>query len=141
MVTASDYWTSFQNLDRESEHAQKIEGVLNTANFSLLCSSALQIRRTINANLNAGQVQVEPLTCSIDSTKFASGQYNVVVELRFSDSKNWVARIRLPVEADSSDEIESSILSEIATMRLVRSRTSVPVPRLYGFGIAAQNAF
>jgi aminoglycoside phosphotransferase (APT) family kinase protein len=138
MGTARGSWTLFQDLDLESEHAQRIERLIRTANFHFLSTKALEIRRTLD---EAGRAEVEPLTCSIDTSKFASGQYNVVVELNFSDSLKWIARIRLPAKAGTNDEDESSMLSEIATMRLVKSKTSIPVPQVYGFEVSTTNSF
>jgi hypothetical protein len=68
------------------------------------------------------QVLSKPLTWSIDASKFASGWYNVVVELEFSDLTNWIARIRLPNEDAADAEVESTILSEITMMSLVNSQ-------------------
>jgi len=81
------------------------------------------------------------LTRSIDTSKFASGHNNVVLELKFSDSTSWVSRIRLPSRASADDEIERSILSEITALRLVKSNTSIPVPEVYGFDSSLPNAF
>ena len=144
MGKVSDDWTSLQELDRESEHAQKIDQVLNTADFTYLRLVASRARydQDLRSNVVTPQSQTSPLTCSIDLSKFAAGNYNVVVELEFPDSSRWIARIRLPDDkSNENDQIETSMLSEIATVRLVASRTSIPVPRIYGFDVDATNQF
>jgi hypothetical protein len=89
----------------------------------------------------AVQVDGQTLTCSIGSTKFASGQNNVVVELKFSDSEYWIARIRLPIDPIYDADVETSMQSEITTMNLVSSRTSIPIPKIHGFDLSTKNAF
>lgn len=79
------------------------------------------------------------LKCSIDSTKFASGWNDVVVELEFSDLEYWIARIRFPSDSIYDAGVEASIQSEITTMNLVSSRTSIPIPKVYGFDVSITN--
>ncbi|KAI9826840.1 MAG: hypothetical protein M1832_005779 [Thelocarpon impressellum] len=139
MADISEHWTSFENIDRESEHAQRIGQLLSAANFSFLCSAAVELRCAIDVEVDRTETLAGSLTCSVDPTRFASGRYNVAVALRFSDSEQWIARIRLPAKSgddDSEDEVERSMLSEIATVRLVGSKTTIPVPHIYGFNVA-----
>lgn len=122
----------------DSEQAQKVRQLLLTANFPLLCDTAVQLRSSL---AKAVQANGQTLTCSVDSTKFASGQNNVVVELRFSDSEYWIARIRLPTDPIYDADVEASMRSEITTMKLVSSRTSIPIPKVYGFDVSTPNPF
>lgn len=142
MGDTNDHWTSVQHLDRDSVHGQKIEHVLQKADFAFLCLTAVQIRQALDAGRRGlKHTPAEPLHCSIERGKFASGHENVVLKLLFSDSERWVARIRLPDESSEPDDIETSMLSEIATMRLVGAKTEIPVPQIYGFDVAAANPF
>lgn len=142
MDGTTDHWTSFQDLDRVSDHGQKIEHVLHTGNFSFLCSTAVQLRHALPATERGSipQPPASPLYCSINLSRFATGHENLVLSLHFSDSTRWLARIRLPSESSSPDAIETSMLSEIATMRLVAAETSIPVPHIYGFDVTATTA-
>ena len=117
---------------------KKIQQLLLTADFPLLCSIAVKLR---SSSAEEVQENGQTLTCSIDSTKFASGYHHVVVELKFSDSKYWVARIRLPTNPIHNKHVEDSILNEITTINLVSSRTSIPVPKVYGFDVSITNPF
>ncbi|KAI9803260.1 MAG: hypothetical protein M1825_002051 [Sarcosagium campestre] len=138
---ASDHWTSYENLEPESDHVRKIEKLLSTADFHFLSIKATKIRQSLDSDRRGISDPLgETLTCSIDRGKFTSGTYNVVVELCFSDSERWVARIRLPNEAED-DDIETTILSEVATMNLVASNTTIPIPRVFGFDISGANQF
>ena len=141
-MAPNDSWTSFGDMDRESDHSKSIEQVVLTANFSSLCTRALEIRASIDRKsrgLRKRKSRDGGLTCSIDSTRFANGYFNVVFAINFSDSTHWIARIRLPNSSSSDSEVEASMLSEIATMRLVRSRTTIPVPLVYGFDVDVTN--
>ncbi|RDL39360.1 uncharacterized protein BP5553_03700 [Venustampulla echinocandica] len=137
-MAPSDSWTSYQNMSCDSEQARKIQQLLLTANFPFLCTTAVQLRSTL---AEAPQAIGQTLTCSIDSTKFASGMNNVVVELRFSDSEYWIARIRLPTNPIHDAAVEASIRSEITTINLVSSRTSIPIPKVYGSDVSTTNPF
>lgn len=68
-----------------------------------------------------------------------SGQNNVVVELKFSDSTSGVARIRLRNETVADDAVEPSILTEVAVMGLMSSKTSIPVVQVHGFDVSLPN--
>lgn len=140
---ASDRWTSFKDLDRESEHAQKIDKVLKTANFVYLCSVAVQARYDEDLKSNGIiNSQSQRLTCAIDESYFAVGHNNLVFEIVFSDASQWIARVRLPNDQlNERDLVETSILSEIATIKLIASRTSIPVPKIHSFEVNATNAF
>ncbi|KAJ5479232.1 hypothetical protein N7530_004741 [Penicillium desertorum] len=131
MGSVDKHWTSFQNMDTESDHAQSIQTVLETANFTHLCSEATKIRQR-EESLNA-------LTCSVNTTKFTSGTYNLVIALTFSDKVQWVARIMLPPYYNDED-VAKLLLSEIASMKFVRSKTTIPVARIFGHN-ATKNDF
>jgi hypothetical protein len=73
----------------------------------------------------------------VNLSKFTCGAYNAVFELSFSDDTFWVARIRLWADADC----EMEMLSEIATMRIVNVRTSIPVPTVFAYNCEANNPF
>lgn len=44
MPSVDQHWTSFQNIDPDSDHLKKINAVLHQANFDHLCSVALSLR-------------------------------------------------------------------------------------------------
>ena len=141
MGKPSDHWTSFQGLDRQDLHCQTIGRVLTTANFVHICALASQARLS-NDKVHNDKGSVRSFPCSIDPSKFAAGHHNVVFEIAFSDSSQWIARVRLPEnDAGENDHIETCMLSEIATLRLVASRTTVPVPTIYHFDVDASNDF
>ena len=141
MGRPSDHWASFQGLDRQDLHCETIDQVLKTAKFFHVCAIASQVRLS-NDKVHNDKGFVQSFPCSIDPSKFAAGRHNVVFEIAFSDSSQCIARVRLPEnEACEKDHIETSMLSEIATLRLVASRSTVPVPTIYHFDVDASNDF
>ncbi|QKX54434.1 uncharacterized protein TRUGW13939_01520 [Talaromyces rugulosus] len=131
MTPVNQNWPSFQHLGRESDHVKKIEEVLAKADFAYLCSKAIEYREN--------KENKPSLQCSVDTTRFTSGAFNVVVALDFSDSVQWIARILLSQSTanDSDDEsLSASLLSEVATMKLVREKTKIPVPLVFGYEVS-----
>ncbi|KAJ5356303.1 hypothetical protein N7517_010912 [Penicillium concentricum] len=138
MESIDEYWNSFQNMNLDSDHAKKIKTVLEKANFTHLCSEATKIRR---------EKSIDGLTCSVNIAKFTYGTYNLVIALTFSDKIQWIARIMLPQDEDdlvsedpTNEDVTKSLLSEIASMNYIRSKTTIPIPRVFGHSVT-KNAF
>ena len=130
-------WSCFGNLDRESSLAKCIEELLLILNVEFLCNQALEIRSSIDEK--SPNSCTDPLTCSIDVGKFTHGYYNVVLAIEFSDAQYWIARIRLPTSPSTDSEVEAAMLSEISTIRLLKSRTSIPIPQVHAFDVGRIN--
>ncbi|KAL4810125.1 hypothetical protein BDV18DRAFT_156499 [Aspergillus unguis] len=131
MASISDNWPGMQNIDADSDHARRIQSVLESANWNYLSGKAVELRQAHTQ---------EALTCSIDTTKFASGFNNVVVALTFSDSVQWIARVALPQEEESDkSEARQSLLSEVATLNLIRAKTKVPVAQVFDYGLPTKD--
>ena len=86
MASVNHGWPSFRGLDCHTDHAKKVGAVLERANFSHVCSKAVELRK----RQRGCRFTENTLTCSVDKTKFISGAFNVVVALDFSDSSQWV---------------------------------------------------
>lgn len=72
------------------------------------------------------------------ASRFTSGFNNVALELAFSDDVFWIARI--PYQAfDDDDKI--SLLSEIATMKVIQQNTTIPITRIFDFETSADQPF
>ena len=139
MGKPSGYWTSFEELDRQSLHCKRIDQVLKNADFAHICEMASLVR---SSEVYEHDDFTERFQCSIDPSKFSAGYHNVDFEIAFSDSSHWVARVRLPEDdTGENDQIETAMLSEITTLRLVTSRTTIPVPTVHHFNIHASNNF
>lgn len=113
MARPSARWTSLRDVEVESDFYRQVLNVVETADFAHLSSIALLRRQTPD------------LQCSIGK-EFTAGRDHVVFEAAFSDGVFWIARI--PFHALQDDK---TMLCEAATMRLVRERTTIPVPQVF----------
>ena len=61
--------------------------------------------------------------------------------LRFRDDSRWVARLRMTaIEADDGDSVAELLLRrEVDCIQLVRERTTVPVPKIFGYMSSSRN--
>lgn len=126
MAPVNQSWTSFENIDHESDHTKKLRTVLQTANFNYLCSRAVELRKEQEVQ------DQDTLTCSVDTTKSTFGACNLVLALTFSDSCQWVVRVMLLQDREDGDATSTSLLSEVFTMKLI-TKTTIPVSHVYGY--------
>ena len=72
-------------------------------------------------------------THSCKILRFIHGTYNAVFDLRFENGVSWICRVhRVETDVDSACP-KAKIESMVATMRLIRHRTSIPIPEIYAF--------
>ena len=133
----SDKWGSYKDVDKF--HAKEIKYVFRTRDWNYLCSDAVDCRR--RQSIAQGQPVDHGLTCDIRRTRFACGASNLVLEVAFSDLTYWIVRIRLPGDTEGDQEVEKSMHSELATMRLIQERTTIPVATIYGYNCEHDNPF
>ncbi|KAK3379043.1 kinase-like domain-containing protein [Lasiosphaeria ovina] len=61
----------------------------------------------------------------------ASGSYNVCYFVEFDDGTQWV--VRIPLEPCISN-VWDKVQSEVATIRYLQAKTTIPVPNIHAFG-------
>ncbi|KAG6183794.1 hypothetical protein E4U27_001218 [Claviceps purpurea] len=135
--SANSNWHTPDSLDISANKSHKqIHTVLASANFEHLEQIALLAR-------NAGDESSESaITCAIDSGFFTYGMNNLVLNVAFSDDVHWIARIlKAPVDPSYTRQHEIAMLSEIATMKTLKSRTTIPVPEVFAFDVSPSNKF
>lgn len=71
----------------------------------------------------------QTLKCEIPPIYSMGGQH-VVRLLTFDDGAKWVARIQLQ---EATPDSNSLLLSEMHTLSLIREKTDIPVPRIFGY--------
>ncbi|KAI5858522.1 kinase-like domain-containing protein [Tricharina praecox] len=97
--------------------------VIDAINFKALIAAARKCRITVEPH-------AQSLSCSIESNIL--GSYHVISVLVFSDGLKWVAKVpRYGIAPTFGELTQERMLSEILTLRLIRSRTAVPVPEIY----------
>ncbi|KAJ3544977.1 hypothetical protein NM208_g2752 [Fusarium decemcellulare] len=128
----SQHWEGLAGSDPESDKAKRIQRLLSSANFEYLKSRGIESRRRHQLDLP------DHIKCSINLTQFASGFNNLVLEVAFSDNVYWIARIPHQVLDDGA---RTSMLSEIATMKIIQKHTTIPIPRVFDFEVSADQPF
>ncbi|KAJ9424271.1 hypothetical protein FOXG_08792 [Fusarium oxysporum f. sp. lycopersici 4287] len=132
MERLSDSWQGFDSLKPDSEKHKRIQLMFSSANFEYLETCAIESRRKHQPGLPPD------VLCRTDLNHFTSGFNNVVLEIAFSDNVIWVARI--PHQTLGSND-KTALLSEIATMRIIQQHTNIPIPRVFNFGMSADQPF
>ncbi len=126
-------WQGFDDLE-PGPFLDRIKTVLSTVNFRQLEKVALLARAQHDKR------EDPDLTCTANTSLFAYGYNNLVLELAFSDHVYWIARIRYRVVGVSEARGHAmDLLSEIATIRTVRERTSIPAPQVFAFDVSPSN--
>ncbi|KAF5024645.1 hypothetical protein F66182_3267 [Fusarium sp. NRRL 66182] len=132
MERPSDSWSGIASLDQNSEKYKQIQTILSSADFRYLEKRGLKARRKVHPALPPH------IECSVNTSRFDLGFYNLVLELSFTDDTYWIARI--PYKA-FNDHDRTSMLSEVATMRIVQKHTKVLIPQVFDFEASADQAF
>lgn len=107
--------------------------VIKSANFQYLRSQCEAFR---NSTSNICSTSI---TCRILLDDYRAGANNVVFPILFSDSIRWVVRVRVG-SSEASDDMDT-LQSEIATLRLLGSGTTIPVPQIFMYGLHVNNKF
>lgn len=77
------------------------------------------------------------LPCQLDGT-FHHGAFNAGMRMVFSDNTAWM--VRFPrVGMVSNDLADEKVAMEVSALNLIGSRTSIPVPKVRAWGVAASN--
>ncbi|KAK3332870.1 hypothetical protein B0T19DRAFT_354543 [Cercophora scortea] len=76
--------------------------------------------------------------------KFSIGHFNMVRRIVFTDGISWVARVRLPqLKAVFGDremlDVVSTFKVEIASMKFLKAKTSIPVPEVHSYSVDPTN--
>ncbi|KAM3455740.1 hypothetical protein MY3296_002158 [Beauveria thailandica] len=133
--TAAACWSTVDDLEPTTNTLhQRIAQVLETANFECLQDAAVLARGVEFAKTG---------TAIINTNSFTFGMNNVVFKITFSDGIIWIARIchASKLGNDNLEADRKSMLSEIATLRTLRRRTTIPVPDVFAFEASASNDF
>lgn len=131
-----DGWISSSGFTPEPGNRlhQQVQAVMTTTNFQKLEQEALAARRRRESPLDSG------VLCVIDTSRFTFGFNNAVLKVSFSDNVDWILRIQHSVEMPSdTDGGTIDLLSEIATMEIISSKTTIPVPKVFAYDVSSSN--
>ncbi|KZV81139.1 hypothetical protein EXIGLDRAFT_731692 [Exidia glandulosa HHB12029] len=90
----------------------------------------------------AAATRSPPVHCVANRNKYSSGQYNVAIELAFDDDVVWIARLWTNHDEESllsAEETSRRLSCEVATLKLVKERTTIPVPTVFAYSVTDKN--
>jgi isoamyl acetate esterase len=118
----SDAWTS--TWPEGEEGYRESRACLAKLNCAYLEKIALSARKAQCQD----QIDAVDLECTIDPSRFDGAALHIMLEVAFSDGTYWLARVDTfpPNKGD-----HTIMLSELATMKVIKERTSIPVPAIY----------
>jgi len=64
------------------------------------------------------------------------GSFNWSCSLQFTDGVEWLVRFAVPGKVMDGDE---NVVLEVATMRVIKERTNIPVPKIHAWGQSKDN--
>ncbi|EEP80899.1 predicted protein [Uncinocarpus reesii 1704] len=81
---------------------------------------------------------INNLPCQLAGT-FQHGSYNAGVKVVFSDNTAWM--VRFPRRGKVCDTYaDEKVAMEVAALNLIYEQTTIPVPKVHAWGLAASNA-
>lgn len=82
----------------------------------------------------AGAIRNQPCLCDTSKPPLA-GSLNWAVVVTFNDGVEWIFRSpRPPRHGGPSDDLASDLVaSEVATLKYIRSHSSIPVPEVFAY--------
>lgn len=87
--------------------------------------------------LHLGDAAKDQAPCELTGG-FANGSYNICQGMKFHDGTILV--LRLPrVSSVSPDYADEKVAMEIEALDLIRTKTTIPVPKVYAWGLAKDN--
>jgi len=80
----------------------------------------------------------DKLPCQLDGTTFHYGAFNAGLKMVFSNSTAWM--IRFPRVGNVCDDYsDEKVAMEVTALSLIHNRTTIPVPKVQAWGLAASN--
>ncbi|KAI2786177.1 hypothetical protein POX_g08559 [Penicillium oxalicum] len=107
-----------------------VESPFPQIDWDALKDYAINIRYTQDEHPKERQ----PLKCDIPPV-YSMGGVHLVRLLAFDDETKWVARIQL---REATSDSKALLLSEIHTLSLIRAKSDIPVPRVFGYDICQE---
>lgn len=107
----------------EGPRGQWLQKILDRINWNALCQYASKLHSDEN--------------CTI-SPHFTMGGRHMVRRIDFQGGTRWIARIRITTP-ENQDQESGLLQGEVDCIQLVKQRTSVPVPTIFGYIASAKN--
>ena len=128
----------------ESDDLYRFKQVLKAIDFERLPEFAVSVRMgDVHSNmLDMSLSTYAPnalLTCKV-ITPPHTGSYNILYQLEFNDGVRWMFKVPITGYRARFDELAAqALLSEAQTMRLLKRKTTIPVPEVHFYNISFDN--
>ena len=106
-----------------SIYRSRVQSFFDNIDWSALCQFA--------SKLNDGK------RCAFDPQWTIGGRHLIRI-INFEEGSRWIARLRM-TSSMSEDEQSELIQREVDCLQLVKERTTVPVPTVFGYKTSARN--
>ena len=116
-------WEGLPSDIEDGPYRQRIQGFLDCINWVALCHYASKLHNDENCTINP---------------RFTMGGRHIVRQIDFRRGTRWIARLRMTTPTNE-DEGSRLLQREVDCILLVKERTSVPVPTVYGYIASAKN--
>ena len=100
-----------------------VQSFFDNINWNALCQFA--------SKLNEGK------DCAVDPQWTIGGRHLIRI-IQFRDGSRWIARLRMTT-SQSEEERSRLVQREVDCLQLVKERTTVPVPTIFGYITSTQN--
>lgn len=115
----SEHWMGLNRVP--PDWRPHITNFISFLNLQALCAHANILRNRTDSTL--------------DPTKFECGKDHIVFEVVFPHGEFWIARLAVSPSWSGHRIGIEQMSSEIATMKMVRENSRIPVPEVYGFDL------
>ena len=121
-----------ESISSQESLAKRFGSLLDITDESII-SLALKVRNQVSSN-HCKPSSKHRLTSRLN------GSFNLVSIIEFDDGVKYVVRIPGTGWGDRfTDQARKSLESQIMTLRLIRNRTTIPVPEIYAFDASLDN--
>lgn len=127
---------SAKDAHSEDEQPDIFRHVQEALKLDLLPEYASRLRHRQNSQ---PQPDESPIDCKVVSDPLA-GSNHILFQVDFEDQVQWLLKVPANGYQGAFDEMSARALrSEALTMRLVKSKTTIPVPEVYEFSDSCDN--
>lgn len=116
-------WNGLSSHIEDSPYGQSVQRLLDRINWDALCQYASRLH--------------DDEDCTI-SPQFTMGGRHMVRRVIFQGGTRWIARVRITTPMNE-DEGSRLLQREVDCIQLVKERTSVPIPTIFGYIASASN--
>ena len=118
-------WNILSIYPENSPFRREVHSFFDKIDWNALCQFA--------SKLNNGK------HCAVDPQWNVGGTHLVRI-INFQDGSKWIARLRRTPLTDMSEDVQSGLVQrEVDCLQLVKERTTIPVPTVFGYKASARN--